>query len=99
MAKATAKRKAAPGECTPAQWLDKIGYWGWRCYLCGTGLTPKTLHMEHRKPLARGGSHWPANLAPACASCNLRKNAMTEAEFRVTEKLPRQPMGIYQSGT
>lgn len=76
------KRKMSPGYCSPQQWIAKVEYWGWLCYLCGQPLTSATLHMEHRKPLSRGGSHWPANLAPACAACNLRKSNKTEQEFR-----------------
>ena len=84
------KRLLAKGLCTPSQWLDKIQYFGWRCYLCGVTVASKTLHMDHRKPLVRGGSHWPANLAPACASCNLRKNSKSENEYRSTM---RQKLG------
>lgn len=77
-----AKRKQAPGNCSPEQWIAKCEYFGWRCYLCGAPLTSKMVHAEHRKPISRGGSNWPANLAPACAKCNLSKNSKTEAEFR-----------------
>lgn len=76
------KRRKVVGFTTPPQWIAKCEYWGWRCYLCRVPLTSATLHMEHRKPLSRGGSHWPANLAPACGACNLSKNNKTEAEFR-----------------
>ncbi|MFG1833848.1 HNH endonuclease [Micromonospora chersina] len=31
--------------------------------------------LDHVKPLAKGGSGWPANLRPACNPCNLRKSA------------------------
>lgn len=80
------KRRQSAGTCTPAQWLAKCGFWGWRCYLCGQSITSTTLHMEHRTPLSRGGSHWPANLAPACEKCNLSKNNKTEAEYRAIMK-------------
>jgi 5-methylcytosine-specific restriction endonuclease McrA len=76
-----AKRAQAPGTCSAEQWLAKIEYHGWRCLYCKTTLTSATMHMEHRKPLSREGSHWPANLAPSCIRCNLSKNNKTEAEF------------------
>jgi len=76
------KRKQVAGTCSPEQWIAKCEYFGWRCYLCHVPLTAEATHMEHRKPLSRGGSHWPANLAPACQSCNLSKNNKTEAEYR-----------------
>lgn len=81
-----AKRRQVVGTCTPAQWKAKCEYFGWRCYLCGVSLTSKTAHMEHRIPLSRGGTHWPANLAPACVKCNLSKNNKTEAEYRALDR-------------
>lgn len=77
-----ARLKAASGKCTAAQFLAKCEYHGWRCYLCQTLLTLKTVQMDHRKPLARGGSNWPANFAPACGPCNLSKGRKTESEFK-----------------
>lgn len=91
------KRCKVKGACSSEQWIAKCKYHGWRCYLCATPLTAKATHMEHRKPLSRGGSHWPANLAPACQRCNLSKNNKTETEYRallnrleeVTQLIPR----------
>jgi 5-methylcytosine-specific restriction endonuclease McrA len=40
------------------------------------------LQLEHRTPISRGGSHWPANLAPACGRCNTAKGELTEKEYR-----------------
>jgi 5-methylcytosine-specific restriction endonuclease McrA len=54
------------------------GY-GNKCLYCGT---EENLHIEHRIPLARGGSNHPANLAPACQSCNSSKHTKTETEFK-----------------
>lgn len=34
-------------------------------------------HMDHVVPLARGGTHTAKNVVPACAGCNLTKNAKT----------------------
>lgn len=39
------------------------------------------LHMDHIIPLCRGGAHSIENLAPACATCNLKKGRMTAEEF------------------
>jgi len=40
-------------------------------------------HLDHVIPLSRGGSHWPANLRPACSSCNMKKHDRTwlQVEF------------------
>lgn len=78
----SARRNKAHGFYTLAQWQDKLAYWGYRCYLCGTSLHSQSIHLEHRKPLIRGGSNWIANIAPACGSCNRRKHTKTESEFR-----------------
>lgn len=42
------------------------------CIYCGAPAE----HADHQMPLKRGGLHCKDNLVPACASCNLRKNAM-----------------------
>lgn len=80
--KRKARMRNAPGTCSRKQFLAKIEYHGWRCYLCKSSLSIKELQMDHRVPLARGGSNWPANLAPACKPCNLSKATKTEKEFR-----------------
>jgi len=72
----------ALGKYTYKQWQDKIEYFGFRCYLCNESLKGKTIHIEHRKPISRGGSNWIANIAPACKKCNLSKSTKTEKEFR-----------------
>jgi hypothetical protein len=52
------------------------------CRYCRTPLG-KDKHLDHRIPLARGGSHAPSNVCWACPTCNLRKNRKTESEFLV----------------
>jgi 5-methylcytosine-specific restriction endonuclease McrA len=77
-----AKRSGAIGSHSHADWLLKIGYFGWRCHYCGVTLTADTLTKDHRKPLSKGGTNFLANLAPACAKCNSAKRARPESEFR-----------------
>lgn len=60
---------AALGEVTAEQLAARIAYYGGRCWMC---TAPWTC-IDHVKPLAAGGSNWPANLRPACRSCNARK--------------------------
>jgi 5-methylcytosine-specific restriction endonuclease McrA len=50
---------------------------------------PIVLSIEHRIPLSRGGSNWPANLAPACKTCNSSKGTKTEKEYRELLRLKR----------
>lgn len=77
-----ARQKESSGSFTGKQFKEKCEYYGWRCYLCGVELTPKTVHQEHRIPLSRGGSNWIANIAPSCGRCNCRKWNRTEKEYR-----------------
>jgi hypothetical protein len=52
---------------------------GMLCYYCGDPLVG--FHIEHKTPLARGGSNGPENLCIACPHCNARKHTKTEDEF------------------
>lgn len=70
------------GTFTTEQWLEKIKYYGNRCYLCRVDLTNEIIHKEHRIPFSRGGLNFISNIAPACSKCNLTKNSKTEKEFR-----------------
>lgn len=64
-----ANKRAAEGVATAEQIEARIAYYGGRCWMCGDSAT----QLDHVKPLAHGGSNWPANLRPACAPCNIRK--------------------------
>ena len=83
---AVSRRRAreinAIGFFTAEQFQLKLIYWDFKCYLCGTKLNDNNVHAEHRIPLFRGGTNWIANIAPACANCNLRKGIKTEQEFK-----------------
>lgn len=50
------------------------------CAACRTSLS-EGYHVDHIKPLSRGGSNWPENLQLLCPSCNVRKGAMPMEEF------------------
>jgi 5-methylcytosine-specific restriction endonuclease McrA len=54
---------------------------GNKCWICGKEATT----TDHVKPIKKGGSHWPANLRPACAKCNASKSAKWEGLNTVTE--------------
>lgn len=69
-ARRRARIRNAEGSATKTQIKAKFDYYGNRCIYCGCR---ENLTVEHIKPLSRGGSNWPANLAPACKNCNLRK--------------------------
>lgn len=50
------------------------------CKWCGAECAGDH-HVDHIVPLSKGGKHAEENLAIACPSCNLRKNAKMPAEF------------------
>lgn len=77
-----ARKTHAQGTFTTSQLHARCAFYGWACYLCNVPLTMKTLTIDHRIPLARQGTNWPANLAPCCRSCNGSKGSKTEREYR-----------------
>jgi hypothetical protein len=47
-----------------------------RCVKCGAKQDERTqLHVDHIKPVSRGGTNDPSNLQTLCARCNLGKGA------------------------
>ncbi len=70
------RERSALGFCTEVQWQARVDFYGRRCYLCGCdwdALPSFEKTVEHVIPLSRNGTHWPANLLPACRDCNTRK--------------------------
>jgi 5-methylcytosine-specific restriction endonuclease McrA len=65
-----ARIKNAPGKSTAVQGAARWDYYGGRCWMCGAPATD----TDHVKPLAGGGSNWPANLRPSCSTCNRSKS-------------------------
>lgn len=57
----------------------RLAFYGFHCAYCGIG---KAECLDHVIPLSRGGSNWPANLRPACKSCNSEKRNRTLSEWR-----------------
>lgn len=77
----TARKFAASGRHTKAEFLALCERLGWACSYCGCGLTEETATRDHIVPLSRGGSNSIENIAPACDTCNKRKHARTPDEW------------------
>lgn len=75
-----ARKAAAPGSHTLAEWRAKLAVYDYRCAYCGR--SDVSLTEDHATPLARGGSDLIDNIVPACGSCNSRKRDLTAEEFR-----------------
>src|SRR5690606_26318465 len=54
---------------TADQLDQRMSMFGCRCWMCGGPFE----HMDHVKPLSRGGWHCLSNLRPSCARCNKSK--------------------------
>lgn len=70
------RRYGTKGYCTKAQWEARLAFYGNRCYMCGIDLSTlpqRQRTKDHVIPISRGGTDWPANLRPACQSCNSSK--------------------------
>ncbi len=66
----SARVRSAPGFAATEQIVARWTYYGGLCWMCGAPATD----TDHVKPIAKGGSNWPANLRPACRSCNRSKS-------------------------
>ncbi len=64
-----ARRLGAAGTATARQLADRIAMFGGKCWMCGKSADT----IDHVIPIAKGGTHWPANLRPACGPCNYGK--------------------------
>lgn len=77
-----AKRKGLTASTIQMVYEDNIKKYGTlSCYLCLEPVPFGKDHLEHKKPLARGGSNEYDNLAVACQSCNCKKHTKTYEEY------------------
>lgn len=67
------KRRGAAGHTSYVQWLARYTYYAGCCAYCGVPVPLDKCTKDHVKPVVAGGSNWPANLVPACSTCNSRK--------------------------
>lgn len=72
LSKSSRKATCRAGSLTVHQWGAIVDAFDERCCYCGRR---SVLTIEHVIPLARGGQHSADNVAPACRSCNCRKQA------------------------
>lgn len=68
-------RNGGHGTSTPEQFWAQCEFFGWRCAYCLKPIHKDNVEIDHIIPIAKGGSGWPSNLAPACRSCNSKKHA------------------------
>lgn len=69
-------------EFTPEQLQQRMAYYGNRCWIQLPGVcTGGFDHVDHVKPIAKGGADMLANLRPACRPCNQSKSGKWPFKF------------------
>jgi len=74
-----ARNSSVPGELTADALLGKLELQGGCCYYCGGELAE--WQVEHKIPLALGGTNHPANVCISCRACNVAKGTRPFWEF------------------
>ena len=78
--------KGAPAQGSIPTILDLMRAQGGMCAYCKTRRGP--FHVDHIRPLAKGGQHTADNLQALCQPCNQRKLAMHPLDFaRISGRL------------
>lgn len=83
-ARAQARRRAAHvAPVTAADIREMMERQRGRCALpwCGTDLAATRYHVDHVVPIAKGGTHEPANVQLLCPRCNQTKSAKLPETF------------------
>lgn len=60
---------------------------GFRCTYCGQSASDTVLHIDHVKPVSKGGTNDIVNLVTACIACNLGKGAAETARQQATQPI------------
>jgi 5-methylcytosine-specific restriction endonuclease McrA len=69
-----ARKLAASGSHTNAEWDALKAFYDFRCLCCGKQEPEIRLTRDHVIPLDKGGSDSIENVQPLCARCNSKKN-------------------------
>ena len=77
-------RKGAEGTHTQADIERIYSAQKGKCAHCKVKIK-SGYHVDHIKPLSRGGSNWPRNLQLLCPACNMRKHATDPVVFAQRE--------------
>ena len=57
-----------------------------KCMYCGRKPGIDLMDIDHKNPMAKGGSDQNRNLQLICRTCNTRKGATTDRQFRTKFK-------------
>ena len=87
-----ARMCGASGDCSAADWKVVTGILGAGCLHPDKAACHGTIHQDHVRPLARGGTNHPTNRQPLCAHHNTAKHTDW-----VDYRTPRQVKQIMQA--
>ena len=71
------KRSNTIQKFTKTQLEQRMSVFGFRCAYCGGDFD----HIDHVKPISKGGYHCLSNLRPACKKCNQEKHNKSLQSF------------------
>jgi 5-methylcytosine-specific restriction endonuclease McrA len=71
------KRSNTIQKFTKAQLEQRMSVFGFQCAYCGGSFD----HIDHVKPISKGGYHCLSNLRPACKKCNQEKHNKSLSEW------------------
>jgi 5-methylcytosine-specific restriction endonuclease McrA len=77
------KRKNTIQYFTKKQLEQRMSIFGFKCAYCAGEFD----HIDHVKPISKGGYHCLSNLRPACKRCNLEKYNKNLKEWLISRKL------------
>jgi 5-methylcytosine-specific restriction endonuclease McrA len=80
-----AQKRGSTGQFTNQDVEKMLAAQKGRCWYCSKKMN--TYHVEHRIPLARGGSNHPNNLVLACPPCNFSKGVKMPWELKIPRLL------------
>lgn len=75
-----ALKRQAEGKHTSADLKRIFEMQRGKCAYCKVSIK-NGYHVDHIKPLSKGGSNWPKNIQLTCESCNLSKRAKDPIQF------------------
>jgi 5-methylcytosine-specific restriction endonuclease McrA len=68
-----AKKKNAKGKITKSIIKEILKFQDSKCLYCNCDIKNE-YHIDHIKPLSKGGNNYRANLCASCPTCNLKKS-------------------------